>query len=327
MKPYTYGDGVFTFEGAVSVAYADGYAQPWRADYRLEKLIPYLQIKQCAGVRLCFTTDAEAAELHIAAYEHPRRLDIYADGRLIDTVTVEPGQQWVPLGSLGRGEKAVEVWFDQQAPFQIAAVSVAGSATVCKTMDCRKRWVHYGSSISQSAFQCTPSKLWTARVARETNLHLTNLAFSGNCKLDPMICETMAGLSADLFIFKLGINLWYGDLTRRTFLPGIIGLIRRVREKHPATPIVLISPIYCPTREVVPSGPGHLTLVEMREIVKEAAGLFRGLGDENIYYLDGLQLLRKDQAGCLRDGLHPDAEGQSFIAENFIREMTPWLPA
>jgi len=326
MKRYTYDDGVFTFEGAVSVECADGFAQPWRIDHDLASLVPHLQVRQCAGVRLCFTTDAQAAELRIAAFDEPLLFDVYADGRLINEVRTEPGQETVPLGSFEDGTKAIEIWLAQQAPFRVASVAVPDAAVIRKTLQLQKRWVHYGSSISHSAFQCSPSRLWTARVAREANLHLTNLAFSGNCKLDPMICETIAGLPADLLTFKLGINLWYGDLTYRTFLPGIIGLIRRVRDKHPVTPIVLISSIYCPTREVVPSGPGHLTLAETREIVEEAAALFRELGDANIQYLDGLTLLRKDQAGCLRDGLHPDAQGQIYLAENFVREMKPWLP-
>jgi lysophospholipase L1-like esterase len=109
-------------------------------------------------------------------------------------------------------------------------------------------------------------------------------------------------------------------------LPGLIGLVRRVREKHPVTPIVLISAIYCPTREVVPSGPGHMTLAEMRVYVQEAVTLFQGYGDSNIYYIDGLKLLRRGQAHCLRDGLHPNAEGQAYLAANFIDAMRKIIP-
>jgi lysophospholipase L1-like esterase len=62
---------------------------------------------------------------------------------------------------------------------------------------------------------------------------------------------------------------------------------------------------------------GCLTLRRIREIIAEAVEKRRALGDENLHYLDGLELFGEGDLGDLPDGLHPNAAGYQRIGERF----------
>ena len=44
----------------------------------------------------------------------------------------------------------------------------------------------------------------------------------------------------------------------------------------------------------------------------------RASGDENIYYIDGLNILSSDSEHLLPDDLHPDNEGYGVMAKNLL---------
>ena len=120
---------------------------------------------------------------------------------------------------------------------------------------------------------------------------------------------------------KVGINIYGSDsLSVRTFQSAIIGFVQIVREKHPDTPFVVISPIFSPPRETTPNAVGF-TLEEMRQEVAEAVRVLRDLGDVNLHYASGLELFGPDLAHLLPDDLHPDAEGYKIMGQNFVDKV------
>jgi lysophospholipase L1-like esterase len=253
-------------------------------------------------------------------------LDVTVNGDVLQHLTVSGYMTRVSFAPLPEGLKQVEIWLDQRFPFRLKEVLVEDTAQICQTLSTRKRWVHYGSSISQAKAGYSPTQIWAALVARGLGLHLTNLGFSGECKLDPMIGRLIRDRQADYITLKLGINVYNGDLTRRTFAPNVIGLIQLIREGHPETPLVVISPIYSEPREVTPGGSG-LTLPEMRTIVGDIVGICQKYGDQNIHYVDGLQIFGSAEAALhMPDQLHPDADGQFVLAEHFIKAVFEKYP-
>ena len=90
----------------------------------------------------------------------------------------------------------------------------------------------------------------------------------------------------------------------RTFRPAVIGFVHIVREKHPDTPLVVISPIFSPPRETTPNA-AESTLTQMRVEVAEAVDAMQDRGDTNLHYVDGLDLFGPDLAHLLPDDLHP----------------------
>ncbi len=66
----------------------------------------------------------------------------------------------------------------------------------------------------------------------------------------------MRDTPADLVSVKIGINLVNLDLMRRrAFGPAVHGFLDTIREGHPTTPLLVVSPLLCPIHEDTP-GPG-----------------------------------------------------------------------
>ena len=135
---------------------------------------------------------------------------------------------------------------------------------------------------------------------------------------------------------KVGINIVnLASLVERTFVPALHGFLDTVRDGHPATPIVLASPIICPAAEDRP-GPtvaqdgvfqavgdpasvarGALTLRRIRTLIEGCVSARRERSDLNLYYLDGLTLFNEGDTGDLPDGLHPNGAGYERMGERF----------
>jgi hypothetical protein len=79
-------------------------------------------------------------------------------------------------------------------------------------------------------------------VVRRRGLHLTSLGFGGQCHLDAMMGRVIADLPADYITLKLGINTIGGSHSARTYPAAIVGLVQIIRDKHPDTPMALVSP-------------------------------------------------------------------------------------
>jgi hypothetical protein len=327
MDGYIYRDNVFTYEGSVSVEENINYSAPWRINVSEKELFPFLIDKVgkfCSGVRLCFTTDAEIIALQVAELEEPLILDVFVDGKFNQQIKVSDLSQ-VYLKEFHSGLKAIEIWLTQNQTFKLKMIFVSEGARISKTLNTQKKWIHYGSSISQSNAADSPSMIWASMTAHLLDLHLTNLGFSGECVFDPMVAINISELPADYITLKLGINTYTGLQTRRMFAPSVIGFIKIIREKHPTTPLTVISPIYCEPREI-DKGMCGLSLKDMRVALEGIVDIFKSYGDRNIYYLSGLQILGQDNKHHMPDNLHPDAEAQYIIADNFISKVFYKMP-
>ncbi len=338
MKNYIYEDGVFSYEGAISVE-QNGYSQPWRIDFSRYELFPVLTedvARLPAGVRLCFHTDAVNISLRLHDIGgrpeklHQGRnpfLEVFVNGVKHQDLPYALEGGFYPLNPLPEGAKDVVIWLDNCFPFRLEALGIDEGASIRKLSACengirQKRWVHYGSSISHSVQAEGPASTWNALVAQRANLHLTSLGYRGQCMLDPMVGLMIGELEADLITLKIGINLHLGALSDRTFEPCVIGLLMNILEKHPNTPIYIISPIYCKFRDMEYSrNDCGYTLPEMRAVLESVVHKFNRLGYSTVRYLDGLKLYTKEDIENHSDALHPDAEGQYIMANNFYQQV------
>lgn len=209
----------------------------------------------------------------------------------------------------------------------------------------RRVWLHHGSSISHGSNAESPSTTWPALAASLGRVDLVNLGFGGSALLDPFTARAMRDTAADLVSVKIGINLVNADLMRlRAFGPAVHGFLDTIRDGHPETPLLVVSPILCPIHEDTP-GPGavdldsgtlrfratgdpaerasgKLTLTVVRaELARIVAQ--RAADDPNLHHLDGLDLYGEpDHAELpLPDRLHPDAATHRRIAERFAARL------
>ncbi|MFG2485051.1 GDSL-type esterase/lipase family protein [Streptomyces virginiae] len=239
--------------------------------------------------------------------------------------------------------KDVEIWLPHNEITQLVALRT--DAPVEPLPDTgRRRWLHHGSSISHGSDAASPSTTWPALAAGLGGVELTNLGLSGNALLDPFTARVLRDTPADLISVKIGINLVNRDLMRlRAFGPAVHGFLDTVREGHPTTPLLVLSPILCPIHEDTPgpSAPdfgelaegrlrfraagdpaerafGKLTLGVIREELARIVRL-RAADDPNLHLLDGRALYgERDTAELpLPDALHPDAATHRRMGERF----------
>jgi hypothetical protein len=158
----------------------------------------------------------------------------------------------------------------------------------------------------------------------------------------------MRDTAADLVSVKIGINLVNHDLIRRRALgPAVHGFLDTIREGHPTTPLLVVSPLLCPIHEETPGpgafdveafGEGRVRFVSTGDPAEVAAGKLtlrvirgelarivaqRAESDPHVHHLDGLELYGEADHAVLPlpDALHPDGETHRLIGRRFAETV------
>lgn len=245
---------------------------------------------------------------------------------------VEGESETLNFGNLPFDMKDIEIWFPASTSSALESIR-ANAEILPPSAITKKKWVHYGSSISQCGETDKPSSIWAVNAAERLGLDIFNLGLAGQCHLDGFVARTIADIPVDFITLKLGINTLNADTMReRTFVPAVHNFLDIIRAKQPSTPIKIISPIWCPLHEDVP-GPsllregaltsqvrtaefstGALTLKRVRVLLQEVVA---NRNDSNMTYLDGLELFNASDVADLPDLLHPNDAGYQRMGERF----------
>ncbi len=345
---------------------------PHRLPAAARRQIPDDQLRwaesQPSGVRLALRTSATTVELdvlrtaqaYVGAPARPDGVyDLLVDGRLTaratapggnvrttdlttGTVVTTPGEVGtVRFAGLPAGPKDVEIWLPHNETTELVALRADAPVEPLPDRG-RPTWVHHGSSISHGSNAESPSTTWPALAAARGRVELVNLGFGGSALLDPFTARAIRDTPADLISVKVGINLVNTDLMRvRAFGPAVHGFLDTIREGHPTTPLLVVSPLLCPIHEETPgpatwdltelgagrvrfvatgdpADPTRLTLVRIRaELARIVAE--RAEDDPHLHHLDGRDLYGEADAAelPLPDALHPDAATHARIGERF----------
>jgi hypothetical protein len=325
---------------------------------------------QPSGVRLVLRTTATVLELDVVPTKRvyvgmpPRPdgvYDLVVDGHLVARTTAQGGDSatvdmstgavkhrtgepvTLRFDALPHGEKDVELWLPYDETTELVALRTNGTAAAMPDRG-RRTWLHHGSSISQGSGAESPSTTWPAIAAAAAGVDLVNLGLSGSALLDPFTARVLRDLPADAISIKIGINVVNNDLMRqRAFGPGVHGFLDTIREGHPQTPLLVVSPVLCPMHEDTP-GPtgfdpvalgegrlsfratgdpderaeGKLTLRMIRQELTRVVGE-RSQQDPHLHLLDGRTLFSEADAAehPLPDGLHPSAPTHRQMGERF----------
>ncbi|MFJ8105294.1 GDSL-type esterase/lipase family protein [Streptomyces sp. NPDC096132] len=330
---------------------------------------------QPSGVRLAFRSEATAIELdalptrrvYVGAPPRPDGVyDLLVDGRPAGRAGVTGGGRTLtidmaagttrtdsgPVGTvrftgLPDGVKDIEIWLPHNETTELVALRTDAPVEPARPSG-RRVWLHHGSSISHGSDAATPTGVWPALAASLGGVELINLGLGGSALLDPFTARALRDTPADLISVKIGINLVNTDLMRlRAFGPAVHGFLDTVREGHPATPLLVVSPILCPMHEDTP-GPtaldfttvaeGRLWFQPMGDPAEVASGKLtlrvirdelariveqRSADDPHLHYVDGRDLYGEADAAerPLPDGLHPDAATHRRIGERFAERL------
>lgn len=312
------------FEGVVSFRQGNDWLQPLRlkaADLPLHDAGFADTAAMTSGCRLrCATTSTSITLLVVPDEGETRKFDLTSDSERLATIDLAAGAEHVVFADLPPGRKVLEVWLPTHQAVRIRALLIDNGSTLEASPDTRKRWVVYGSSITHCGGAHSPSRTWPAVAARLNDLNVTSLGYGGQCQMDTLVAMMIRDLPADVITLKLGINMVGGSVSPRTFFPLAIGMVKIIREKHPTTPIIVVSPIISPPREETPGATG-MTLPMMRQDLQTAVARLRDCGDTNIHYFSGLDLFGADLVSAyLPDLLHPNGDGYEIMGRVFAAE-------
>ncbi|WP_434992192.1 GDSL-type esterase/lipase family protein [Arthrobacter sp. Ld5] len=357
--------------GVAEVERVDRGLRPHRLPLHVRErdIDPQLRLMEAqpSGARIAVRTEAQRIELDVQStrvgyrtMERPRgAIDIVVDDAHIRThpltegdaieldlatggsSTTAGGVDHIVLDSLPTGRKTVEFWLPHNEAVDL--IGLRSDAPVEPSPKTGRIWVHHGSSISQGSNTTHPTGTWPVIAAHRAGARLHNLGFGGSALIDPFLARVIRDTPADLISLKLGINVVNLDAMRlRSFVPAVHGFLDTIRDGHPTTPLLLVSPLYCGIHENTP-GPGsidvstigtdtvqfiatgtpdditqgRLTLRVIRDALAEISASRRD--DPNLHYLDGLKLYAAADTVIhpLPDALHPGPEAHRLIGERF----------
>lgn len=245
---------------------------------------------------------------------------------------VRPGKpETIRFTGLPAFDKHVELWLPNAAVCELTGFA-ANAAPRAPGPTARPRWVHYGSSVSHGTEADGPTASWLAVAALRCAVEPLCLSFPANALLDPFVASTIAAEEAEVISLELGLDVVErGTLSEQAFCPAVHGFLDTIREHHPRTPILLVSPIVCPPLEhhggpvhAGPSERGEFGLARARELLASLVAERAATG-EPLSYVDGRNLLGPGESAHLYDGVHPDAWAHRRMGERFSDVLSPIL--
>lgn len=178
---------------------------------------------------------------------------------------------------------------------------------------CEKPIVYYGSSITQGACASRPGNAYQAILSRTLDANFINLGFSGNALAEECMADYISSLDMSVFVLDYDHNSPSPEHLQETHER----MYRKVREKHPSVPIVML------TRPKV-----HLVYDEPRrvEVVKANYEKAVAEGDKNVYFIKGSDLLEERVIECATvDGGHPNDSGFLSMANVLYDVLKPLI--
>ncbi len=270
------------------------------------------------GVRLELTGDAAAVEIDYACatddfgYRGPQAGDSFSawrGGQEIATTPAAVSGGTARLELTGNADDVVTVYLPEGMRPTIVAVRAVGGALAPAFAG--PRWLAYGDSITEGWVASGPAHAWPAIAARRLGFDVVNLGYAGSARGDIASAEQLAALPADVISLAYGTNCWTRPpLSRRQFREGFRAFLAVVRQGHPTTPIVVLSPVLRPDAEQTPNRLGA-SLGHLREEVEDVVTSLQQGGADQLHLVRGLPLLNEGQ---LADGVHPGDEGQEILA-------------
>lgn len=171
--------------------------------------------------------------------------------------------------------------------------------------------VLYGTSITQGGCASRPGMAYPNIMSRSIPMTFVNLGFDGNGKGEPEVARVIADIpNPALFVLDYEGNV-LDPLRMEETLPLFIQILR---ERHPSTPILVISKIrYAKERF---DEAAMQTANATKKVQQDIVARLQQEGDTEIHFCDGMVLLGDDYGDCTVDGGHPTDLGFQRMAKS-----------
>jgi len=153
---------------------------------------------------------------------------------------------------------------------------------------------------------------YQAILGRRLNLNHVNLGFSGNGRGEAAVARAVAEIDAAAFVLDFAQNNSDTDSLSQVYDP-FIGILR---ERHPETPVVAITPIYAAAEAT-----GSRKNEQMRALIRKVVSKRIAAGDLHLQLVEGTDLLGPFRVDGLVDGTHPNDLGFQWMAEGLAERL------
>jgi hypothetical protein len=204
---------------------------------------------------------------------------------------------------------------------QFVDVGVPQSATLTKASPWgkgeRKPVVFYGTSILHGACASRPGMVHSAMLGRRFHWPTINLGFSGNGRMEPELADLLAELDPAVYVLDCLPNMTADQVAER-----VEPFVRKLRETHPRTPIVLVEDRNYADAFLVASKRerNETSQAELQAAFKR----LKKTGVKNLHYIPARDLLGHDGDGTV-DSSHPNDLGFARQADVFAKVLGPLL--
>jgi len=271
-----------------------------------------------SGGRIRFRTDSLAVTLTAqspdpSAMHHmpsvgQNGFDLYVDGAYLGSAWPDKQGRIEKSWTVGseRALRDVVLYLPLYKPVTVSAVVLDAGARVeaPSPYALPKPVVYYGSSITQGGCASNAGLSVQAILGRRLNVDFVNLGFSGNGLGEPSLAEAVAEIDAACYV----LDFW-GNPTPDAYAGALPPFVDVLRKKRPEAPILVTGPFYFPAE----AAGGDVARAQRRK--REIARAFvESRQDARMRYVDGLEMLNRQQAEGLVDGVHANSLGFWFCA-------------
>jgi lysophospholipase L1-like esterase len=244
----------------------------------------------------------------------------YRAGQRVAMTEAVMGEGIAELVMSGRPDLPVTIYLPEgMAPL---VTGVAGVEDTMVPAPLQPRWLAYGDAVTQGWLASAPPMAWPAVAGRKLGLDVCNLGYAGTARGEMTSALMLAETPAEVVSIAFGLNNWSRvPHTAALMAEEVRCFLSVVREGHPETPIVVVSPTARPDAESEPNRLGA-TLAELRTAMEDTVRTCMADGDEKLFLVEGLAVLDPDD---LEDGVYPGDEGHRRLAAAVSKILVPHL--
>jgi lysophospholipase L1-like esterase len=313
--------------------FQENHGEFWRLSARSKDSFPkevWNLAQDSAGGRIRFRTDSSTVALRLE-WPHPPGMrnmhffgqsgvDLYiADtywGTAVPDKDAAPGKIYEHIYFKGqpRVMRDITIYLALYSPVRVLEVGLdENSATdFPPPFAVAKPVVFYGTSITQGGCASRPGMSYQAILGRQLKINHVNLGFSGNGKGESAVARAVAEIDAAAFVLDFAQNNPDVDSLAQVYDPFIAIL----RERHPVTPIIAITPIYAASE-----ASGSQRNEQMRALIRKVVSRRIASGDTYLQLVEGTDLLGTSRADGLVDGTHPNDLGFQWMADGLAQRL------
>jgi lysophospholipase L1-like esterase len=321
--------------------YAENHGELFRLPERLKDTYPesvWHLAEDPTGGRIRFRTDSSALAIRLEYPSPPSMPNMQALGQsgvdlyvgntywrtAIPDKEAKPGKiyefVYFNFGDAPRLKREITLYLPLYSGVKVLAIGVDANAVIeqAAPFALPKPVVLYGTSITQGCCASRPGKSFEAIVGRRLNIDFVNLGFSGAGLYEPALADAVAAIDASCYVLDSS------NINTAEALGKVLGpFIQIIREKHPLTPILVVSPIY--SSEELIWGIRKSNNYDRRELTRKIVSGLIAQGDRNIQLMEGTDLLSPSQGDGLTDGAHPNDLGFEWIANGLSTRLATML--